>query len=476
MERMMRGLMWFREDLRLKDNQALYFAARQCSEIVGLYIIDRAFWRRHHIAACRVEFLLRGLKILSTDLAKRNIPLLIVEIEQTRKIPVTIGQMISEIGGQAVFFNRQYEVDEKRRDQAVQKYLASKNMACYSYDDQMILPPNSVKTQQGSYYKIFTPYQRAWRRAFSESKTSKLLPAPKRQAKMLVKSTPVPQAITGFHSSIDPKLWPAGENAAERRLRIFIKDKLFSYDKERDFPALPATSQLSAYLTSGMISPKTCFLAALKANQGKLTTGRTGALVWMNELIWRDFYKHLLIAAPRISMNKPFHLQTDRLPWVNDKKLFTAWSQGQTGVPIIDAAMRQLNTLGWMHNRLRMITAGFLAKNLQLDWRLGEQYFMSHLIDGDLAANNGGWQWCASTGADAMPYFRVFNPLRQSRRFDPDGKFIRQYCPELAHLPAKEIHDPSQRKMLGYPAIIIDLTASSQQFIAKYKKIILNSG
>ena len=218
-----------------------------------------------------------------------------------------------------------------------------------------------------------------------------------------------------------------------------------------------------------MISPRECFLAAFKANNQQLETGHNGAVVWMSELIWREFYKHLLVAVPRISMNKAYQLKTEKLPWSKDKKLFSAWANGKTGFPIIDAAMRQLNTTGWMHNRLRMIVASFLAKNLQLDWRLGEKYFMQHLIDGDLAANNGGWQWSASTGVDAAPYFRVFNPLRQSRRFDPAGDFIRQFCPELKHLTAKEIHNPAQT--LNYPRAIIDLEKSRRHFIAGYKKI-----
>lgn len=466
----MSALVWLREDLRVRDNPALYFAARQYTEVIGLYIIDKAFWKRHHIAACRVEFILRGLQVLSADLAKLNIPLLIVEVSQTTKIPALITQKLQEINGQAVFFNRQYEVDEHRRDRAVIKYLKERDIDCYSYEDRMILSPDLIKTQQGGYYKIFTPYQRAWRNIFSEKVVVKLLPAPKCQAKSAIQSNVVPEKIAGYHSKIDAKLWPAGEGAALSRLRNFIKNKLFFYDKQRDFPAVDGTSRLSPYLTSGMISPKTCFLAALKANQGKLTGGNSGAVSWMSELIWRDFYQHLLIAAPRLSMHKPFHQQTDRLPWVNSQKLLQAWSEGRTGVPIIDAAMRQLNTVGWMHNRLRMITAGFLAKNLQLDWRLGEQYFMEHLMDGDLAANNGGWQWCASTGADTMPYFRVFNPIRQSQRFDPKGEFIQQYCPELAQLPAKEIHNPKRRQALGYPEIIVDLAASAKQFIANYKK------
>ncbi len=473
----MYGVVWFREDLRIRDNKALHYAAQQCAGgIIGIYIIDHAFLKEHDIAACRVEFILRGLTALAADLALRNIPLQIIEVKHTRLVVPAIVKVMHEIKAEALFFNRQYEFDERKRDLAVQKYLESAKLSCYSYDDQLILPPGSVQPQKGGFFKIFTPYKRAWRQTFSASVPIKLLPAPKKQAVLSVKSTPVPNAITGYRSTIDPALWPAGEKVARQQLQTFINKLLFAYAQNRDFPAIAGTSRLSPYLAAGMISPRECFLAALKANDQKLTTGNEGALVWMGELIWREFYKSLLLAVPRISMNKAYQLKTEKLPWREDQELFSAWSQGKTGIPIVDAAMRQLNATGWMHNRLRMVVASFLAKNLQLDWRLGEKYFMQHLIDGDLAANNGGWQWSASTGVDAVPYFRVFNPLRQSSRFDPDGEFIRQYCPELSELKGKEIHNPSTHiaAKANYPKPIINLETSCREFIANYKKMVLN--
>ena len=472
----MYGLVWFREDLRIRDNKALYFAAQQCqSGIIGVYIIDPAFLKKHDTAACRMEFTLRGLSALSADLSALNIPLLIYTLHETTSIASTILQAMRQCKAEVLFFNRQYEIDENRRDQMVKKYLATENLRCFSYDDQVILPPGSIKTRQGSFFKVFTPYKRAWYEIFSAAMPIKLLAVPAKQTVLTIKSTSIPQNIEGFHSSIDPELWPAGEKIARRRLHKFIDSHLFSYDQSRDFPALAGTSQLSPYLASGMISPRECFLAALKANDHQLLTGNKGAVTWMAELIWREFYKHLLVAVPRISMNRAYQLKTEKLPWHNNKKLFSAWTKGMTGIPIIDAAMRQLNITGWMHNRLRMIVASFLAKNLQLDWRMGEKYFMQHLIDGDLAANNGGWQWSASTGVDAVPYFRVFNPLRQSQRFDPDGNFIRHYCPELNKLNAKDIHDPAKFGHLpGYPRPIVDLEKTRRQFIANYKKLVLN--
>ncbi|MBS0351815.1 MAG: deoxyribodipyrimidine photo-lyase, partial [Proteobacteria bacterium] len=282
--------------------------------------------------------------------------------------------------------------------------------------------------------------------------------------------------ILNYQSKVPEKLWPAGEQKARMRLRKFIKQNLNSYKQRRDFPAMAATSRLSPYLTAGMISPRECFLAAFNANHHQLASGSSGAVTWMNELIWREFYKNILAQNPRVSMGQAFQLRTEKMPWQEHPQLFQAWAKGRTGIPIVDAAMRQLNAIGWMHNRLRMIVASFLVKNLQLDWRVGEKYFMEHLIDGDLAANNGGWQWCASTGVDAVPYFRVFNPYTQSIRYDPEGELIREYCPELKKLTGRQIHRPplSLLSKLSYPEPIIDVAASRRQFIAKYKKTVFN--
>jgi len=472
----MRGLVWFREDLRVQDNMALFHASKQCDGgVIATCLIDTQLWRNHHMAACRVEFILRGLEHLSKTLEKLNIPLLVFEVTHTQTIPETLYRLTHEFNIQSVFFNRQYEINEQRRDQAVTQHLEKNSIFVYSYDDQVILAPNSVVTQQNGYFKIFTPYKRAWQQLFSQRNIG-LLPPLKPQKILSIKSTVIPKKLTDFDSSIEPTLWPAGEKAAETKLTHFIEHHLVHYDTQRDFPALTGTSQLSPYLSTGMISPRQCFLAALSANNHQLITGNKGAITWMSELIWREFYKHLLVAVPRVSMGKPYQLHTEKLPWNYDESLFIAWSQGKTGYPIIDAAIRQLHTTGWMHNRLRMIVAMFFSKNLFLDWRLGEQYFIRHLIDGDLAANNGGWQWCASTGTDAAPYFRIFNTVTQSERFDPDGIFIRQYCPELAKLDNKAIHDPSKRapyllKKCAYPQAIVDLAQSRQRFLAAFKNI-----
>ncbi len=475
----MRGLMWFREDLRTTDNTALYHAAKQCDEgVVALYLIDPAMWRDHAVAPCRIAFILRGLQALEVALASLNIALHVVSVQETSSIPAVINECMLRWQADALFFNRQYEVNEARRDQAVAVMVKAANKSCYAHDDQTILPPGSVTKHDGQNYSVFTPYKRAWQDEWRRRGGIKVLPAPKPQltAHYIPSNNPIPGHIAGFESSIDPVHWPAGPEAAKQRLNTFIEQKLFLYAQQRDFPAVAGTSVLSPYLATGMISPRQCFSAALTENNHELDTGNLGALTWMTELIWREFYKHILIAVPRIAMHRAYKRETEQLPWHYDEKLLQAWQTGQTGFPLVDAAMRQLNTIGWMHNRLRMVTAMFLSKNLFLDWRLGEQYFMQHLIDGDLAANNGGWQWSASTGTDAVPYFRMFNPIRQSERFDPEGVFIRQYCPELVGFTAKQIHqpyagDPERATRAQYPRPIVDLTQSRARVIAAFKSL-----
>jgi deoxyribodipyrimidine photo-lyase len=468
-------LMWFREDLRVTDNTALYKASQKSDDgIIAIYIIDTSMWNAHHIAACRVEFILRGLAILQLDLAKLNINLCVIDVKSTAQIPRKILQLCNEFSASALFFNRQYEVNESRRDDAVVKLLEQHAIKSYACHDQAIIQPGRVLTLQDKYFSVFTPFKRAWFQALSGPEPIVLSPRPKKQKVLNIKTQPIPKNLKGFTSTIDPAIWPAGEKAAQKRLNTFISKSLFRYDQLRDFPAIDGTSKLSPYLAAGMISARQCFQAAFVENNGELDTGNKGVTTWLGELVWRDFYKHILVAAPRVSMSKAYKISTEKLPWDYDENKARAWQQGLTGFPLIDAAMRQLNTQGWMHNRLRMVVAMFYSKNLFFNWREGEKYFAENLIDSDLSANNGGWQWSASTGTDAAPYFRIFNPIRQSERFDPDGEFIRQYCPELNDLTSKQIHEPYVKaphiyENGVYPKPIINLAGSRERVIAAFK-------
>ncbi|MGK3623911.1 cryptochrome/photolyase family protein, partial [Acinetobacter sp. A11] len=269
-------------------------------------------------------------------------------------------------------------------------------------------------------------------------------------------------------------LWPAGENFALEQLDVFIKDHLSDYKLERDFPNVRGTSQLSPYLNIGILSIRQCLQALFRAEHSNFHLTNEGQQTWLDELLWREFYQHILFDFPHVSTHIPFKKDTQKIKWNHNPEHLTAWQTGQTGIPIIDAGMRQLLKTGWMHNRVRMITAMFLCKNLLIDWRVGEQWFMEHLIDGDLAANNGGWQWCASTGTDAVPYFRIFNPIAQSKKFDPNGDYIRQWVEELGHLDNKAIHEPYSTKtniQLNYPKPIVDLKGTRLKAIETFKSI-----
>lgn len=468
-------IVWFRDDLRLKDNQALSAACHSSADgVVGVYIIDPELWLQHDVSACRVDFILRGLEPLRQQLAQINIPLCVFTVKHTQDIGRLLRQLAQKMGAKSLFFNRQYEVNESRRDAAIQADLQLDQIHCYSYDDSLILPPGSVLTKQGGHFQVFTAFKNAWLSVLAARGSISILPVPPPQPKMAFSLDfhDIPKQIPGLVCELPSDIWPAGESEAALRLKRFIEHDIARYHEQRDFPAYAGTSQLSPYLACGMISPRVCWQAAAEC-----VAHSPGAATWMNELIWREFYKHLLVAVPRISMNKAYLLATEKIPWRYDAAQFVAWQTGQTGIPIVDAGMRQLNSIGWMHNRLRMIVAMFLSKNLLMDWRLGERYFMQQLIDGDLAANNGGWQWSASTGTDAAPYFRIFNPILQSEKFDPEGRFIRQYCPELGEFDHWAIHDPHHRapelaKRVGYPEPIVDLAHSRHRAIEVFKAIL----
>lgn len=470
------NLVWFREDLRIANNPALFHASEN-APVAAIYLIDKSMWEKHHVAACRIHFLLKGIEALSIELKKLNIPLIVEEIANSKDLTTTLLKHLQQLKAKKLFFNKQYEVNEAERDKEVIHFLEEKDFDCLSYHDQTILPPGTVLTQEGEHYKVFTAYKRAWIQYFYQHQHNlSLLPSPKKQEKLTHQLTDLTPILKKWQAEKDLSYWPAGIKEAEKRLQVFSENELFHYDKNRDYPSLEGTSKLSPYLAAGMISASECFHLALSLNHAEIDSGNKGISTWMSELIWRDFYKHILVAVPRVSKHRAYQLKTEALKWKYDEAQFKAWSQGQTGFPIIDAAMRQLNQTGWMHNRLRMVTAMFFSKNLFFDWRLGEDYFIRHLIDGDLAANNGGWQWSASTGTDAVPYFRIFNPITQSERFDPNGIFIKQYCPELADFDEKSIHAPYSRNPLlakasDYPEPIVDLQKTRAFAIEAYKKL-----
>ncbi len=464
-------LVWLRRDLRSIDNTALDHAIASGELVTAIFIATPEQWQQQDLAPIQADFIYRRLFALQQELIALNIPLLYQQVSDYQQASQTIIAIAQQLGVNQVLVNRDYEWNEQQRDRHAEHGLADLGITWSAFDDKCIVAPGQVLNKQGEYFKVFTPFKRAWLTRFSPPTITKPSAAVVNQ--LLIDGH---EALWGIACRFDfPRIssesWPVDFDTVRDKLRQFCHQALHRYHQQRDYPALEATSQLSPYLAIGVLSARQC-LARMYA-QSDSGTLSSGADVWLSELIWREFYQHLLTFEAKLSKGKAFHRWGDRLQWQNDNVAFARWCEGKTGYPIVDAAMRQLNQTGWMHNRLRMVVASFLTKDLHIDWHWGERYFMQQLIDGDYAANNGGWQWCASTGCDGQPYFRIFNPITQGERFDPDGQFIRQWLPELAKVPATYIHSPWKWpgvKSLSYPAPIVDHKTEREVTLSLYKQ------
>ncbi|MFD2642401.1 deoxyribodipyrimidine photo-lyase [Pseudomonas japonica] len=465
-------LIWLRSDLRIHDNTALA-AACERGPTLALWLISPGQWQEHDDAPCKIDFWLRNLRQLKNDLAPYGIPLLIRHAEHWKNAPQVIHEVCRAHGVQDVHVNEEYGINEEHRDRAVADLLARHDIRLHAHLDQLLFRPGTVLTRSGDYFKVFTQFRKVCYQRLHHG-LPPLHRLPKKQEPTGIASDEIPTAIEGFPAPPEAlrECWPAGEEHARERLKEFVADAMANYPEQRDVPSIDGTSQLSPYLAAGVISVRQCLHAALANNQGEFESGNPGAVSWINELLWREFYKHVLSGYPRVSRHRAFRPATEAVKWRDAPEDLAAWQQGRTGVPIVDAAMRQLLATGWMHNRLRMVVAMFLSKNLLIDWRKGEEFFMRHLIDGDLAANNGGWQWSASTGTDSVPYFRVFNPVSQSERFDKKGRFLRHWLPELRDLDDKDVHSPGGLfAVKGYPQPIVDLAMSRQRAIDAFRQL-----
>ncbi len=468
------ALVWFRTDLRVRDNPALHAAAASATNgVVALYVISPADWERHDDAPAKIDFILRNLRDLSESLAGRNIALRIATAKHHSDVPEAVDAVVREHECDSLHFDREYGVNERERDEETTRLLEERGVRVRQFDGSVVLPPGGVLTNDGGFYTVYSPFKRKWRERFDELGAPEPLPICRKQPEMVGKPDTVPDSIRGFESSLDPELWPSGEAHAHRRLRSFLDDRITDYADRRDIPGVNGTSTMSPYLAVGAVSPRQLIHAAMERNGGRHAKGDEGIVKWIEEVVWREFYKHLLCGVPRVSRNRPLQTETEKIRWKNNDEHFDAWTKGRTGYPMVDAAMRQLSSHGWMHNRARMIVASFLSKDLFLDWRSGEKWFMRHLVDGDFASNNGGWQWAASVGADAQPYFRVFNPTSQGERFDPDGAYVREHVEELRDVDAREIHDPSPltREQCGYPLPIVDHKKAREHAIEAFKAL-----
>jgi deoxyribodipyrimidine photo-lyase len=454
-------LVWFRRDLRLADNPALRSAVDR-GRVACLFVVDRTLLgRRHHDAPGRLRFLRAGVERLAADLRERGSRLAL-----RRGEPETlVAEVAREVGADRVAIAEDVSPYGRARDEAVAAELARVGIELWRHPGLCLAEPDDLQGSGGAGYRVFTPFYRSWRE----------LPLPERLY--------APAEIAGPRVRVgeleglprgDPPI-PAGEGAARRALVDFIRGGgADAYDRRRDALAETGTSRLSPYLRFGMISP--AHVGRALGLPGRLSPGREA---FWRQICWRDFYQHHLLRTPHAA-RRADRPRFDAIAWDDDEPGFRAWREGRTGYPVVDAAMRQLAESGWMHNRARLIAGSFLTKDLLVDWRRGETHFMRHLLDGDPASNNGGWQWVAGTGTDAAPYFRVLNPTRQGQRFDPEGDYVRRHVPELREVPAARIHEPwrmsedeqrAARCVIGrdYPEPIVDHALQRRAALARYR-------
>lgn len=466
------ALCWFRRDLRLHDHAALYHALKSGMPVHCLFVFDTDILDHlTNLADRRVEFIWESVAELKRALEDLGSTLHILHESACSIVP----QFAKSMGASTVFCNRDYEPDAIVRDRDVATALQTHGIAFRTFKDQVIFECEEVLTATRKPFNVFTPYKNAWLKTLTDFHL-RVYPTEHHFA-ALAQCTPahLPGLETlGFvRSNLAELALPCGMSGAEQLFGDF-RQRMADYHTRRDFPALKGVSYLSAHLRFGTLSIRTLAREAFYS-------GGPGPQTWLSELIWREFYQMLLYHYPYVVAHA-FKPRFDDFQWNNDPAWFAAWQSGQTGYPLVDAGMRQLARSGYMHNRLRMVTAAFLVKDLQIDWRWGERHFAEQLIDFDLAANNGGWQWSASTGCDAQPWFRIFNPVTQSEKFDPDGRFIRRYVPELANCPADFIHSPwklplADQQQLGivigknYPAPLIDHATARAMTLARYKSV-----
>ena len=468
-------LFWHRRDLRISDNVGLAAAETQTSKVVGLFCLDPNILERDDIAPARVTYMLGCLQELQQTYEQLGSHLLVIQGEPQKAIP----QLAGALKAKAVFWNLDVEPYSQERDRSVTEALNEKGIDCTNFWDQLLHAPGDVLTKSSvEPYKVYTPFWRSWSQQEKQPVTKKI-----KQLEGLTKAEikvagqagaiALPTAKDLGYDWDNPLMLAPGENAAQDKLAKFCDRAIYCYDEERNFPYVDGTSQLSAALKFGVIGIRTLWQATIDTLANcRSDEAKTSVETWQKELAWREFYQHCMFFFPELAQGS-YRDEFKDFPWENDETKFQAWCEGKTGYPIVDAAMRQLNETGWMHNRCRMIVASFLTKDLIIDWRWGEKYFMQKLCDGDLSANNGGWQWSASSGMDPKP-LRIFNPASQAAKFDQDGEYIRQWLPEISsmeteYLVTGKIPD-LERASYDYPQPIVDHKIQQRKFKELYKQ------
>jgi len=468
------ALFWFRRDLRSFDNAALHAALTNSERVHCVFVFDREILDAlEDKADRRVEFIWESIVELRAALEVLGGGLHVLYDRARDAIP----RLAQTLDVDAVFTNHDYEPQAVARDAHVAQQVKVRGIAFETRKDHVIFEKDEVLTGAGKFFSVFTPYKNAWLKRL-EAFYVKPYPVQTHKARLCAATTddlPSIEAMGFQRTNLKTLKFPTGMSGGEKLFAEFL-ERIDRYADARNFPAIKGPSYLSTHLRFGSISIRGLVSAAWQRWQ----EGSRGAEVWLSELIWRDFYVHILHHNPRV-VDGAFKPEYDAIRWSNDPERFAAWCDGRTGYPLVDAAMRQLNQTGYMHNRLRMVAASFLTKDLLVDWRWGEQYFAQKLNDFDLSANNGGWQWAASTGCDAQPYFRIFNPITQSQNFDEKGAFIRKYVPEVAKLSDKDLHapwltTPIEQQVRGftpgvdYPLPIVDHAEARMATLTEFKR------
>ncbi|KAH0847841.1 Deoxyribodipyrimidine photo-lyase [Fonsecaea pedrosoi] len=495
---------WFKCDLRTTDNKGLHLASNMAKlhnvPLVCLYLISPQDFEAHLTAPVRVDFILRNLAMLKRDLDDLDIPLYVETVERRRNIPSKLADLCAAWGACHVFCNAEYEVDELRREAAITRGFLERGISVSVIHDTCVVEPGKLKSGSGGPISVYSPWHRKWCTYLNQNPQElDYLPPPghnprsARESYSRLFNTGIPAAPPSKQLTEEERLrfssmWPAGESEAQDRLHKFVLEKIAKYHDTRNLPGGNGTSVLSPHLAAGTIAARTVVREARDAAPLKRVTDdrKQGHSMWIAEVAWRDVRPspicYVLVQADSVCSSINMSYATGRIfeysniEWEYDMEQFDKWTQGKTGFPIVDAAMRQAVYTGYMPNRCRMIVASFLAKDLLIDWRMGEKWFMEHLIDGDFASNNGGWGFSASCGVDPQPYFRIFNPLLQSEKFDAEGGYIRKWVPELADIEdSKGIHDPYNRgygkvaETNGYPRPIVNHKESRDRALARYK-------
>jgi len=466
------SLIWLRRDLRLYDNAALFHALKNSNQVYVVFIFDTHILNKlKNKQDRRIEFIHSSLSEIKEGLNRQDSDLIVEMGEPESLIP----KLISKYKCDSLYINRDYEKYAHDRDNLIIKLLAKNQINTYTFKDQVLFEKDEILTQSNKPYTVFTPYKNNHLKKLAEEGIH-LYDCDMYKsnfAKFSYKSIPTLEELQFEKTNLEDFNIPSGTSGGKKLLEKF-NNNIKYYSSNRNYPFIRGVSYLSVHNRFGTLSIRHLAKMAIEADND-------GSATWLSELIWRDFYFQIVANFPHVSENKSFKPQFENLQFENDINKFEAWKNGLTGFPIIDAAMKQINQTGYMHNRLRMIVSSFLVKDLLIDWRWGEQYFQDNLIDFDFSANNGGWQWAASTGCDSQPYFRIFNPTLQSEKFDKDGSFIKKYLPQLESLSPKQIHEPwihfekNQDTFpikLGedYPFPIIKHSEQRDKALAMYKK------